>query len=155
MAAASSPYVSAAIRVNAAVTTQVTMSRPGDCVWRAMSAETIKIPDPIMDPMTSVVASSRPRPLTRPFVFGLPMRAYCTLPFPHPLPDGCGGASDRQKIADDSYRIGAAFEHGSRVIARDAADRYERLVCESPPGTQTLDAHDRVGIDLGLGGEHR
>src|SRR6185436_5533382 len=154
MAAASSPYVSAAIRVKAAATTQVTMSRPGDCVWRAMSAETIKIPDPIMEPMTSVVASSRPRPLTRPFVFGLLMRAYCTLPFPHPLADGCGRAIGGQKIADDGYRIGAAFEHRWRVIARDAADRYERLVRDSPPDLQTLDAHDRVWIDFRLSGEH-
>ncbi len=65
MAAASSPYESAAIRVSEAATIQVTINRPGDCVWRAMSAETMKMPEPIMEPITSVVASSRPRPFTR------------------------------------------------------------------------------------------
>src|SRR5436190_23293237 len=117
MAAANSPYVSAAIRVRVAATIQVTISRPGDWVWRAMSAETIKIPDPIMDPMTSVVESSRPRPLTKPLALDLPMRAYCTLPVFHPLTNRCGGAIERQKIADHGDRIRAGFEHGSRIVA--------------------------------------
>src|SRR5437867_1050286 len=42
------------------------MSRPGDETWRAISAETIKIPEPIIDPTTRVVASIRPSPLARP-----------------------------------------------------------------------------------------
>ena len=42
------------------------MSRIGESTRRAISAETIKIPEPIMDPMTSVVALSGPRPFTNP-----------------------------------------------------------------------------------------
>ena len=34
-------------------------SMPGEPTWRAMSAETMKTPEPIMDPATSAVASTR------------------------------------------------------------------------------------------------
>ena len=46
------------------VTTQAAISRAGEFDSRAMSAETMKMPEPIMDPMTSVVALVRPSPLT-------------------------------------------------------------------------------------------
>src|SRR5262245_31178618 len=131
------------------------ISRPGDCVWRAISAETIKMPESIMDPMTSVVASSRPRPLTRLRVLTLLMRAYCTLPVLYPLHDGRGGGIRRQKVADDGDRIGARFEDGLRILAGDAADRDQRPGSKPAPGPQAIDSHHRVGIDLRLRGEHR
>ena len=37
-------------------------SSPGEFTWREISAATMKIPDPIIDPITSVVESMRPRP---------------------------------------------------------------------------------------------
>src|SRR5208283_318353 len=40
------------------------ISRAGDCVSRAISAETMKMPEPIIEPITSMVALVRPRPLT-------------------------------------------------------------------------------------------
>ena len=46
------------------VTTQAAMSNTGESTSRAISAETMKMPEPIMEPMTSVVALVRPRPLT-------------------------------------------------------------------------------------------
>ncbi len=46
------------------MTTQVRISPPGDPVCRAMSAETMKIPEPIMDPITIVVQSRSFSPLT-------------------------------------------------------------------------------------------
>src|SRR5690606_9538560 len=49
-----------------AVTSQTAISRPGEPTWRAISAETMKMPEPIIEPITIVVASRRPRPLTNP-----------------------------------------------------------------------------------------
>jgi hypothetical protein len=40
------------------------MSNPGEFTSRPISAETMKMPEPIMEPMTSVVALVRPKPLT-------------------------------------------------------------------------------------------
>src|SRR5205823_2857257 len=45
------------------VTSQAAMRSAGELVRRAISAETIKIPEPIMEPMTSVVALVRPSSL--------------------------------------------------------------------------------------------
>jgi len=44
------------------VTIQATNSQPGLPSRRVMSADTMKIPDPIIDPTTTMVASNRPRP---------------------------------------------------------------------------------------------
>jgi hypothetical protein len=47
---------------------QIARSQPGEPTSRAISAETIKIPEPkpIIDPATSMVASRKPSPLIRP-----------------------------------------------------------------------------------------
>ncbi len=39
------------------VTTHAIRSQKGDCTVRLMSAETMKMPEPIIDPATSIVAS--------------------------------------------------------------------------------------------------
>src|SRR5438874_170421 len=62
--AASSPYESAAVSVSNPVTIQTTSNHPGDPTWRAMIDETMKIPEPIIDPATSMVESNKPSPLT-------------------------------------------------------------------------------------------
>jgi len=46
--------------------TQVRMRPPADPTWRAMSAETMKMPDPIIDPATIIVESTRPSSLRNP-----------------------------------------------------------------------------------------
>jgi hypothetical protein len=46
-------------------TIQTTSSNPGLCTWWDISPETMKIAEPIIDPMTIMIASKRPRPLTR------------------------------------------------------------------------------------------
>src|SRR5438067_13082914 len=99
------------------------MSRPGDCVCLVISAATMKMPEPIMEPITRVVASSRPRPFTK----RLAMRVYCTLPVRDAGADGGGGAVCREEVGDDGDRIGAGFQHGARVLARDASDRSQGL----------------------------
>src|SRR6185503_18839812 len=44
------------------VTSHAASSQPGLPMLRAMSAETMKIPEPIIDPTTTIVESYRPRP---------------------------------------------------------------------------------------------
>jgi hypothetical protein len=41
------------------VATQTMRSQKGLPIWREMSAETMKMPDPIIDPATTIVASKR------------------------------------------------------------------------------------------------
>jgi hypothetical protein len=48
--------------VRAAVTSQETISQPGLPSTRDISAETRKMPDPIIEPTTTIVASKAPRP---------------------------------------------------------------------------------------------
>src|SRR5215207_1746340 len=48
--------------VSTPVTTPATSSQPGLPTWRAMSAGTMKMPEPIIDPTTTIVASYRPSP---------------------------------------------------------------------------------------------
>ena len=43
---------------------QTTSSKPGLCTWLAISAETMKMPEPIIEPHTIIVEENRPRPLT-------------------------------------------------------------------------------------------
>src|SRR6202171_1657264 len=49
------------------VINQTTISNPGLFTCRAMSADTMKMPDPIIEPATIMVASSGPRLLTNPW----------------------------------------------------------------------------------------
>src|SRR5207302_8368183 len=44
--------------------TQTTNNHPGEPTCREISAETMKIPEPIIDPATSIVESSKPSPRT-------------------------------------------------------------------------------------------
>jgi len=53
------------MRVISAVTSQAAMSRAGEPTMRLMSAETMKMPEPIMEPMTMAVAEKRPMPRTK------------------------------------------------------------------------------------------
>src|SRR5664279_4628122 len=46
------------------VTSQAPISSAGELVSRAISADTMKMPEPIMEPITSVVALVRPSPFT-------------------------------------------------------------------------------------------
>src|SRR5262245_11880130 len=59
--AASSAQHSAPVMVNTPAIAQAAISQPGDPTSLADSAEVMKIPDPIIDPTTMVVASMGPR----------------------------------------------------------------------------------------------
>src|SRR5579872_559798 len=62
--AASSPYARAPSSVMTPVTIQTTSNQKGEPTDLAMSAETMKMPDPIMAPATSIVASTSVSALT-------------------------------------------------------------------------------------------
>src|SRR6476646_7383919 len=47
------------------VTSHAAISSAGESTSRAISAETRKMPDPIIEPITSMVELVRPRPLTK------------------------------------------------------------------------------------------
>src|SRR5215213_9902337 len=63
--AASSAQQSAPVMVSTPASAQAMISQPGEPTRRDDSAEVMKIPDPIIEPTTIVVASSRLRPRTR------------------------------------------------------------------------------------------
>ena len=46
------------------VTSQAPINSAGESTSRVISAETIKMPEPIIEPITSMVALVRPRPFT-------------------------------------------------------------------------------------------
>src|SRR5512132_4094520 len=62
--AASSEQQSAATIVRTPAIAQAASSQPPEPSTRALFAETMKMPDPIIEPTTSVVASSNPMPRT-------------------------------------------------------------------------------------------
>src|SRR2546428_3972986 len=53
------------MRVTIPEAAQTTSSRPGAWTSRSISAETMKIPEPIMDPTTRAVASTRDNAFTK------------------------------------------------------------------------------------------
>src|SRR5678815_4905307 len=63
--AASSAQQSAPVIVSTPASVQATSSQPGDPTSRDDSAEVIKMPEPIIEPTTIIVASSRLRPRRR------------------------------------------------------------------------------------------
>src|SRR5438132_1426663 len=63
---ASSEQQSAPVIVINPATAQASSSQPGAPIKRADSADVIKTPDPIIDPITIMVASSGPSARTRP-----------------------------------------------------------------------------------------
>src|SRR5262249_22717700 len=127
----------------------------GDWVCLAISADTMKMPEPIIEPMTSVVESNSPRPATRRVALALLMTPYCTLPILHALADGSGGAIGGQQVADNGDGICSRFERGSSILARDATDRHQRPGCQPAPRAQPVEAHHGIRIELRLCREHR
>src|SRR6185295_4199268 len=63
--AASSAQQSAPVMVSTPASAQATSNQPGDPTSRDDSAEVMKMPEPIIEPTTIMVASSRLRPRRR------------------------------------------------------------------------------------------
>src|SRR6266849_1228902 len=62
--AASSAQQRAPVMVSSPASAHAISNQPGEATSRADSAEVMKIPEPIIDPTTIMLASSRPRPRT-------------------------------------------------------------------------------------------
>ena len=84
-----------------AVTTHGTIIRPAELVSRAISAATMKIPEPIMDPITMVVASNSPRPLIRPAFDSIVEAILPSAGEDYPR------CRFRQQVSDDCQRVGS------------------------------------------------
>src|ERR1700758_2355148 len=142
------------------VTAQAMIRRPGELTSRAISAETIKIPEPIMDPMTRVVALVSPSPLTS---SPAPGALACAV-FERSSADvgifvlyvllqnaekilNCFGRR-LKKIRYYGHRIGACVPHLSAVRPRDAADRDQRSCGPLPRLFYTIQADAGIGIYL-------
>ena len=59
------------------MTTQASSSQPVDPTCRAMSAETMNTPEPIIDPATIIVESTKPKPRTN--VASAPRPCVCAV----------------------------------------------------------------------------
>src|SRR6185312_1928856 len=82
--AESSPYESAPAMVSAPAIAHATSNHPGLPISRAISDETMKIPEPIITPITSMVESNKPRPRANSW-------AVCDESIPGSIPaDFCG-----------------------------------------------------------------
>src|SRR6476646_6667209 len=119
------------------VTAQAMISSAGESTRRAISADTIKMPEPIIDPMTSVVALVRPRPLTNSGLLpaeGPPdgvlelSSADVGIFVLYVLPQNaqkilncfCRGV---QKVSNHCYRIGPGFPDLMGIDTRNPANR--------------------------------
>src|SRR3974390_3920149 len=123
------------------VTSHAPRSNAGELVSRAISADTIKMPEPIIEPMTSVVALVRPSPFTnslsppvRETVFVSVLKeplesGRCLRKNLHEKPQEflCRASRRTQQVRDDCYRIGPRLDHRLRVLARDASDHHQPL----------------------------
>ena len=68
--------------VSSPVTTQTISSQPAEPTWRAISAGTMKMPEPIIEPATIMVESSSPSSRTNPVVCFLAARSASRRCFP-------------------------------------------------------------------------
>src|SRR5712692_3410773 len=145
------------------------MSRPPAVpVCRAMSAETMKMPEPIIEPTTIIVASSRPSPFTSPLSAGLRWAAIVRgvsdisappLTCPIRKLDGCfqkltrsqGRFGGAEQIARHRHRVGAGAKHVAGALQRDPADRDQRLPGQRSRPLEELQSHHRVRVLLGMG----
>src|SRR5579884_3451007 len=175
--AASSPYVTAAATVMMPLTTHDSRKSPGEPTSRAISAATMKMPDPIIEPMTIVVQSSRPSPSTRPAAGARWAELSATVAAMLPSLQRVNGPLSRgreysakrleefsrlrpdvlssEKIMDHSYRIRSRFDNLRRRRKRYSTDRYERLARQCAHLTHTFQPHNRIGALLAPCRENR
>src|SRR5688500_8390383 len=93
-----------------------------------MSAETMKMPDPIIEPITIVVESRSPSRLTNP-ASALPSATVLMCdphPFLRPFADRRFRGFVRVQIANHGSRPYPGPPHFRRILPRYAADRYHR-----------------------------
>src|SRR5947209_13560746 len=146
--------------------TQAIKSAPLEPVCRAMSAETIKMPDPIIEPTTIIVESKRPSPRIKPDSLAMGSTAATDVTgdvftlSPSFLFAGARsfaeielGAGGRIFCGDQVMRHGQGIRPGTKSICsafeRDTANGNERLACVPASLTQQIQSDHGVRIVLG------
>lgn len=129
--------------VMTAVTSQAAMRSAGDPTPRAISAGTMKMPEPIIDPITMAVAEKRPKPFTKVVRSGA---AVCDCSIATKLPDSGAfvalnlpAANHAEELlrapcyvsvkqrGNHSYRVGSCIQNASGVEQRNSTYADERL----------------------------
>src|SRR5580658_11009975 len=150
-------------------TIQTVSRRPGPCTCAAISAETMNIPEPIIEPQTIIVESKRPSPLTSsdwpPATPALGMAASAIRAAPRSLTStprvqnfrrdaqifcrALGGLPCRHQIANHGDRIGAGTIHRLGVFRPDSANRHNRFPGHGPRSRHKFETDHRIRIFLG------
>src|SRR5438270_7562662 len=137
---ASSAQQSAPVIVIKPATAQASNSQPGAPINRADSAEVMKMPDPIIEPMTIMVASSKPSPRTKlvcccfkssPFIVATPALQFSRVPI-----RAAGGVPARIPLLLECrrghkwYRLRSAprFRRSPALLLRAAFGQLARLL---------------------------
>src|ERR1700730_699055 len=159
--------------VSRPVITQVRSRPPAEPVCRGMSAVTIKMPEPIIEPTTIIVPSNNPMARTKPGSwFAAPCETACVRSLMAPgVSDGgrmIGGCQYVNKltrplcrigceenIADDRDAVGARANDFGGSLDCDTADGHNGLVRERANRADKIDAYDGIGVGLGDGRKHR
>src|SRR5580704_4841004 len=149
-------------------------SSPGLCTCPAISAETMKMPDPIIEPQTIMVESKRPSPFTSsvwpPATPALgtaasaidaalrnlraTARASNFRRDAQVLGGAFSGLARSHQIADHRDRIGACTIHRFRVFRCDSANRHDRFFSHGPRARDEFQTNHRVRIFLGARRKH-
>jgi hypothetical protein len=114
--------------VSSPVTTQVSSSQPAEPVVRAISAETMKMPEPIIEPATIIVESSRPSSRRKPVAGGEAV-------------DGEPGGEPGDAPGDEATAWGSAMRGVSH--ARCGSSRTMRREAGAGPRARRGDANGR------------
>ena len=114
----------------------------------AISAATMKMPEPIIEPITRVVASTSPRPLTKPFL----SRVVAILPSVPAEIEAVAGSGSRPAI---TARESAPALSTSSALAMVMPPIATSGFSHQRAAAAHFDARHGIGIALGDGGEHR
>src|SRR5271166_4856429 len=144
------------------VTSQAAMSSEGESTRRAISAETMKMPEPIIEPMTNVVALVRPRPFTNSFSSETTLAVFASVPKEPRIVWReqaqeflCNFSWGVEKIRDDSDRVSSGLNHRAGIDAGDAADGDQRLPRRCACGSDALNPDHRIMVSPRCGGKDR
>src|SRR5882724_1171753 len=170
--AANSPYDSAAESVSTPVRIHVSSNPPAEPVCRVMSAATIKMPEPIIEPTTIIVPSNKPMARTNPAsllmassrtgiaVSAIPFcltRCSMVCAFQQFDESACAlcGIGRSQDVADDGHRIRTRGNHFGHALQGNSTDSYDRLVRQAPRRANHFQANDGVGIRFSISRKDR
>src|SRR5437899_12637962 len=145
--------------VSSPVRIQVNSSPPAEPVCREISAATMKMPDPIIEPTTIIVPSNKPMARTKPCSdFALVSARGCVVSairriasagrrvvrgfekfdiLPRPLLR----IGREEDITDDSHGVGARLNDFNCALQCDTTDRHNRLLGQRPNFANHFDSN--------------